>query len=215
MKSFDDLWVELAAKVAADDPASGTVAAVRSGVHEVGKKVVLGWSDTRESARAGHDMLAVLKEHASVTILRVGNVKYDAMRDSDGIGLAETLSRHGLDISLETRTADNGSIAEVLGKVAFEQGADMIVTGALGHSRVYDFVLGATTHALLENAKIPVLFSKGLNGAVGFAAGLGGLPWAPLFKRSCDVPDVGDLDRRGHAHQRSYRPGRAVLTHLQ
>ena len=127
---------------------------------EVGKKVVLGWSDTRESARAGHDMLAVLKEHASVTILRVGNVKYDAMRDSDGIGLAETLSRHGLDISLEPRTADNGSIAEVLGKVAFEQGADMIVTGALGHSRVYDFVLGATTHALLENAKLPVLFSK-------------------------------------------------------
>jgi phosphoribosyl-ATP pyrophosphohydrolase len=40
VKTFDDLWVELAAKVAAGDPASGTVAAVRGGVHEVGKKVV-------------------------------------------------------------------------------------------------------------------------------------------------------------------------------
>lgn len=40
MKTFDDLWVELSAKVVDDDPASGTVAAVRDGVHGVGKKVV-------------------------------------------------------------------------------------------------------------------------------------------------------------------------------
>ena len=40
VKTFDDLWVELSAKVAADDPSSGTVAAVRGGVHGVGKKVV-------------------------------------------------------------------------------------------------------------------------------------------------------------------------------
>ena len=40
MKSFDELFAELSAKVAAGDPASGTVAAVRDGVHAAGKKVV-------------------------------------------------------------------------------------------------------------------------------------------------------------------------------
>lgn len=40
MKTFDDLWAELSAKVAAGDPTSSTVVAVRSGVHQVGKKVV-------------------------------------------------------------------------------------------------------------------------------------------------------------------------------
>lgn len=40
VKSFEELWAELSAKVAADDAASGTVAAVRAGVHDVGKKVV-------------------------------------------------------------------------------------------------------------------------------------------------------------------------------
>ena len=40
MKTFDELFGELTAKVAADDPASGTVAAVRDGVHAAGKKVV-------------------------------------------------------------------------------------------------------------------------------------------------------------------------------
>ena len=40
MKTFDSLFAELAEKVAADDPASGTVLAVRDGVHAAGKKVV-------------------------------------------------------------------------------------------------------------------------------------------------------------------------------
>ena len=40
MKTFDSLFAELSAKVADGDPASGTVAAVRDGVHAAGKKVV-------------------------------------------------------------------------------------------------------------------------------------------------------------------------------
>jgi phosphoribosyl-ATP pyrophosphohydrolase len=40
MKTFDSLFAELAGKVAADDPSSGTVRAVHDGVHAAGKKVV-------------------------------------------------------------------------------------------------------------------------------------------------------------------------------
>ncbi len=40
MKTFDELFAELEAKVAAGDPHSGTVQAVRDGVHAAGKKVV-------------------------------------------------------------------------------------------------------------------------------------------------------------------------------
>jgi phosphoribosyl-ATP pyrophosphohydrolase len=40
VKTFDGLFAELSAKVAAGDPASGTVQAVRDGVHAAGKKVV-------------------------------------------------------------------------------------------------------------------------------------------------------------------------------
>lgn len=127
---------------------------------EIGSNVVLGWSDTRESARAAHDMLAVTREGASVTVLRVGSHERDLLRDSNGIVLAETLSRHGLKATLENRVPGSDSIADVISKVAFERGADLIVTGALGHSRAYDFVMGATTYALLDGATLPVLFSK-------------------------------------------------------
>ena len=40
VKSFDDLYAELVGKLAAGDPASGTVARVEAGVHEIGKKIV-------------------------------------------------------------------------------------------------------------------------------------------------------------------------------
>jgi phosphoribosyl-ATP pyrophosphohydrolase len=40
MKTFDELFAELSAKVAAADAGSGTVQAVRDGVHAAGKKVV-------------------------------------------------------------------------------------------------------------------------------------------------------------------------------
>ena len=40
MKTFDSLFTELAGKVGADAPGSGTVQAVRDGVHAAGKKVV-------------------------------------------------------------------------------------------------------------------------------------------------------------------------------
>ena len=40
MKTFDELFAELSAKVEAADPSSGSVQAVRDGVHAAGKKVV-------------------------------------------------------------------------------------------------------------------------------------------------------------------------------
>ncbi len=39
-KSFESLFAELSAKVAAREPGSSTVARVDAGVHEIGKKVV-------------------------------------------------------------------------------------------------------------------------------------------------------------------------------
>ena len=127
---------------------------------EIGKNILLGWSDTREAARAAHDLLIAADSGASLTVLRVGNAAQDTLKDSDGIDLAEMISRHGLKPTLEHRVLAGESVAAVLCQVAFEKGADLIVTGAFGHSRAYDFVIGATTYELLEEANLPVLFSK-------------------------------------------------------
>ncbi|AXI45251.1 hypothetical protein C1J03_03905 [Sulfitobacter sp. SK012] len=126
----------------------------------IGENILLGWSDTREAARAAHDVLIVADKNASLTILRVNDAAQDVLEDADGIEQAEMFSRHGLRPSLEHRKHGKTAISDVLEQVAFERGADLIVTGAFGHSKVYDFVIGATTYALLRDAKRPVMFSK-------------------------------------------------------
>ena len=40
MKSFDQLFDELTAKLASREPGSGTVAAIDAGVHSIGKKIL-------------------------------------------------------------------------------------------------------------------------------------------------------------------------------
>lgn len=127
---------------------------------EIGKNILLGWSDTREAARAAHDMLDIADPGAALTVLRVGRGQQDTLKDSNAIDMAEMFARHGLKPALEHREPMGDSIAEVLKNVAFEKGADLIVTGAFGHSRAYDFVIGATSHALLREQTVPVLFSK-------------------------------------------------------
>ena len=127
---------------------------------EIGANLLLGWSDTREATRAAHDLLGIADKGADLTVLRVGTAGRDTLKDSDAIDIVGMFARHGLKTKLEHRETMGSSIAETLNAVAFEKGADLIATGAFGHSRAYDFVLGATTYALLRHQKIPVLFSK-------------------------------------------------------
>jgi nucleotide-binding universal stress UspA family protein len=127
---------------------------------DIGANILVGWSDTREASRAAHDLVTVADDGAVVTVLRVGKSPQDAMKDGDGIDITEMFARHGLKPTLDHREKMGDSVADVLNKTAFEIGADLIVTGAFGHSRTYDFVIGATTHALLRDQQLPVLFSK-------------------------------------------------------
>ena len=77
VKSFDDLWVELSTKVAAADPESGTVRLVRSGVHEVGKKLVEEAAEAwmaaeHESPERAAEELSQVLYHVQAMMLAVG-----------------------------------------------------------------------------------------------------------------------------------------------
>lgn len=127
---------------------------------EIGRRLLLGWSDTREAARAAHDLIGVADHGADIILLRVRKGRADELRDADMIDLSATLARHGFSVDLRHLDRAGQSISDVLMDCAFETGADMIATGAYGHSTAYDFVVGATSQTLLRNARLPVLFSK-------------------------------------------------------
>jgi phosphoribosyl-ATP pyrophosphohydrolase len=77
MKTFDELWVELSAKVAAGDPDSGTVRLLSGGVHAVGKKVVEEAAESwmaaeHESPERAAEEISQLLYNAQVLMLAAG-----------------------------------------------------------------------------------------------------------------------------------------------
>jgi phosphoribosyl-ATP pyrophosphohydrolase len=77
VKTFDALYVELAAKVTKKDAGSGTVALLNQGVHAVGKKVVEEAAESwmaaeHESADRAADEIAQLLYHVQVLMLSRG-----------------------------------------------------------------------------------------------------------------------------------------------
>lgn len=127
---------------------------------EIGHKALLGWSETREAGRAAHDMLDILAPGSEIVALRVKDRAQDELHDSDMLDVTSALARHGHKVDLRHLDQAGQAIADVLLQCAFEEGADIVVTGAFGHSNAYDFVVGATSKALLRDAKLPVLLSK-------------------------------------------------------
>ncbi len=127
---------------------------------EVGQNLLVGWSDTREAARAVHDALTLAGNASHFTLVRVTNRATDEMQDADILDVSTAISRHGHSVDVIQTEWHGSGITEELLKTAFEKGADLIVTGAFGHSAAYDFVVGATTSKLLKDANLPVLFSK-------------------------------------------------------
>ncbi|MEL6837803.1 MAG: universal stress protein [Pseudomonadota bacterium] len=127
---------------------------------KLGEDVLVGWSDTREATRAVHDLMDVATTDAKIRVLRIGKPPGNTLADHAANDMATAVARHGPKVEIVHRDKDGAKVADVLGQEAFEMGADMLATGAFGHSRVYDFVIGAATRVLLRDAKLPVLFSK-------------------------------------------------------
>ncbi|MBJ3763700.1 universal stress protein [Maribius pontilimi] len=126
----------------------------------LGQSILIGWNATRESARAAHDALTLMREGDMAHILRVDDTEYDAMRDATSTDLAAAFARYGIETTLIHVTWEDPSVADTLNRTAFEKGADMISVGAFGHSRAYALVIGAATRKLLEHIDMPVMFSR-------------------------------------------------------
>jgi phosphoribosyl-ATP pyrophosphohydrolase len=77
MKSFDQLFDELTAKLASREPGSGTVAAVDAGVHSIGKKILeeageVWIASEHESDAALAEEISQLIYHLQVLMLARG-----------------------------------------------------------------------------------------------------------------------------------------------
>ncbi|TXI51127.1 MAG: universal stress protein [Lysobacter sp.] len=126
----------------------------------VPKRIVIAWRPTRESARAVHDAMPVLERAEQVDVLVVDpKVGETAHGEEPGADIAAHLARHGVRVQAVARPSQGASVGAAILDYAERSGADMIVAGGYGHSRLRERMLGGATRDLLHTASLPVLFS--------------------------------------------------------
>ncbi len=131
-------------------------------INTIGNRTMIGWSGTGESSRAAHDAIPFMQQGEKTSIFWVtgSDEAADSVLEHSGHELARCLDRHGIKTHVSHRPKTQIPIGDELLNEAAEIGADLIVTGAFGHSRLYDFVIGATTSHLMSYMTSPVLFSR-------------------------------------------------------
>jgi nucleotide-binding universal stress UspA family protein len=126
----------------------------------IGKTVLLCWNTSRESARAAADALPFLRAADKVIVLTVDpEVSAGGHGQEPGADVALWLARHGVNVTVQREVAADAGIGEVILSRAADCGADLIVMGIYGHSRLREMVLGGVSRTLLSSMTVPVLMS--------------------------------------------------------
>jgi nucleotide-binding universal stress UspA family protein len=124
----------------------------------VGTRILVGWNNSREAARAVNDAIPLLAKAASITILEAGPRK-SATDDVTSAGITRHLTRHGIRAEISRTVLAGTSAPDLLLNYAADLSADLLVIGGYGHSRLRELVLGGVTRQLLRHMTLPVLMS--------------------------------------------------------
>jgi nucleotide-binding universal stress UspA family protein len=125
----------------------------------IGRRVVVAWKSSRESARAVFDALPLLLGAETVHILEVKERPDDISTLAPDTSIAAALARHGMRPEVQTSIASEISIGDEILSRAADLDADLLVMGAYGHSRFRELVFGGTTRQIARHMTLPTLLS--------------------------------------------------------
>jgi nucleotide-binding universal stress UspA family protein len=119
------------------------------------ERVVIAWKNTREARRAVRDSLPLLERASEVTVTAIGAGEDDAGIDD----VRAYLARHGIRAVTDRRGEGEADVAGQIFGLARERGADLIVAGGYGRSRMREWIFGGVTHDLLERTPVCCLMA--------------------------------------------------------
>ena len=124
----------------------------------IGQNVLVAWKGTREAANALRNALPLLRSAKRVSLVEVGDAPERPAGDDSLVSAKAWLESHGIEVQAHRELALAAVGAQLLARAA-AIGADLIVCGGYGHSRLREWMLGGVTRHLLEHMTVPVLFS--------------------------------------------------------
>ena len=126
----------------------------------IGNRVMVAWDASRLATRAVNDALPLLVKAKKVAVIAVnpegGEEGHGEIPSAD---ICLHLARHGVKAEAQHIYAKDMSVGDMMLSRAADEGIDLIVTGAYGHARWRELVLGGVTRHLLKHMTVPVLMS--------------------------------------------------------
>ncbi|TXG00805.1 universal stress protein [Massilia arenae] len=120
---------------------------------------LVGWDGSMPAQRAINAALPLLAQAGTVHLALVNpDLQSGLHGDEPGADMAHYLARHGLkvDVAVAHTRATEG---EALMDMARDCHAGLMVTGAFGHSRYREWILGGVTRDVLDHAPTPLLIA--------------------------------------------------------
>lgn len=122
-------------------------------------KVLIGWNESAEALSAVRAALPLLRAAHQVHVVVIDPPTQGPNRSDPGGLISQFLARHGVRVEIDVLAKTMPRVSDVLARHAVDIDADMMVTGAYGHSRFREAVFGGATRDLLENATLPVFMA--------------------------------------------------------
>lgn len=124
------------------------------------KRILVAWNASREAARTVKDAMPILTVADYVEVILVNPPQYEADNiNIHGKSVESFLLQHGIKPKLEVKIDSKVNTGDAIIARAAETGADIIVMGAYGHSRLREIILGGVTRKLLRQMEIPIFIS--------------------------------------------------------
>jgi nucleotide-binding universal stress UspA family protein len=120
--------------------------------------IVIAWDGSRAAARAVADARPFLQRAERVAIVTVTDEK-PLPDQQPGHRLARAMKDTGLDAEVVEVTAEDRPVSDTIQDLALDKGADLLVMGGYGHSRIREFILGGATAGVLDDLRLPTLIS--------------------------------------------------------
>ena len=125
------------------------------------RKAVIAWDGSKKAVRAVNDAIPLLTARAEVDVLVVNPKKRgDDYGGQQGENLVSHLERYGVNAKVVVRVHPEVTIDTVIQNYISDSGADLLVMGAFGHSRLREKAFGGVTNSILQQMIVPVLMSE-------------------------------------------------------
>lgn len=121
----------------------------------VGRRVMVAWKGSRESARALRDAWPFIHGAEHVTVVRVGT----GQEKRSDPWLEAYFDSHGVQVSFVENNLTDASASDVLRLEMGKSGSDLLVMGLYGTPRIQELALGGVSRDLLSKLDFPILIS--------------------------------------------------------